>query len=135
MGSNEGDRGKVTGGVVGVPSGSEFSSQLKWYYAKYFPIALYYRWLSYGDVSYFSRREISFTLPNDVYLRFRSFTSAEELHATLKDRLPIKMDIGAVYNLPPREKANYGASLVPLEKVDWKNTFDVPFKQRKILSG
>mmetsp|Transcript_23285 Transcript_23285/g.92755 ORF Transcript_23285/g.92755 Transcript_23285/m.92755 type:complete len:118 (+) Transcript_23285:231-584(+) len=102
--------------ATGNPAG-EFESQLRWYYSKHFPIALFHRWLSYGDESYFPRREISFTLPGDIYLRFRSFANADELLETLKKQTPIKIDIGAVYNISPKERANVGASLVPLEKV------------------
>ncbi|KAJ8904350.1 hypothetical protein NDN08_000871 [Rhodosorus marinus] len=115
--------------TTGNPAG-EFESQLRWYYSKHFPIDLFHRWLSYGDESYFPRREISFTLPGDVYLRFRSFANADELLETLKKQTPIKIDIGAVYNISPKERANVGASLVPLEKelvidIDMTDYYDV----------
>eukprot|EP00190_Bangiopsis_sp_CCMP1999_P002078 CAMPEP_0198731288 /NCGR_PEP_ID=MMETSP1475-20131203/29192_1 /TAXON_ID= ORGANISM="Unidentified sp., Strain CCMP1999" /NCGR_SAMPLE_ID=MMETSP1475 /ASSEMBLY_ACC=CAM_ASM_001111 /LENGTH=426 /DNA_ID=CAMNT_0044494241 /DNA_START=33 /DNA_END=1313 /DNA_ORIENTATION=- len=101
--------------VLGKP-GAEFDSQLKWYYGCMFPIDDYYRWLSYGDKSYFSRREVSFTLQGDIYLRYRSFSTAAELLDMLKGRVPIKMDVGAVYNVPPKDRGSFGAALAPLEK-------------------
>lgn len=94
----------------------DLSSQLKWYYARLFPIDLFTRWLGYGESSYLGRREISMTLPGDVYLRWKSFDSAGALVATLKAQTPIKLDIGAVYNFPPKEKGAIATPLVPQEK-------------------
>eukprot|EP00871_Galdieria_phlegrea_P005729 jgi/Galph1/643/GphlegSOOS_G5298.1 len=74
------------------------------YYEKYFPADLIFRWLSYSFQQknhLFERRELSFTLENDVYLRYLSFESAEELRTALLQKLPVKIDIGAVYNYPP----------------------------------
>jgi DNA primase small subunit len=94
----------------------DFAAQLKWYYARLFPADLFGRWLSYGDNAYLARREVSLTLPGDIYLRWKSFASAEDLLATLKAQTPIKLDIGAVYNFPPRDKGAVPTPLVPLEK-------------------
>lgn len=77
-----------------------------------------FKWLSYnklvqretkalaslddGIVShYFTNREFSFTLANDVYCRYLCFRSAEQFKQTLVERTPYKIDIGAVYNMPP----------------------------------
>ncbi|KAA8499638.1 DNA primase small subunit [Porphyridium purpureum] len=91
---------------------------LKWYYAKLFPIKTMHAWLAYGrpDIDLFAKREVSFTLLGDIYLRFRSFASRDELHAALKERQPIKIDFGAVYNLPPRDRGLFSVPLVPVEK-------------------
>lgn len=43
-------------------------------------------------------REISFTLEDDVYLRFQSFPDQKDLEKALRDKNPHKIDIGAVYN-------------------------------------
>lgn len=68
------------------------------YYQEYFPLDPFIQWLGYGDSSTLNRREFSFTLEGDIYTRFRTFGSKEELHgAFVKDR-PQKIDIGAVYN-------------------------------------
>jgi DNA primase small subunit len=94
----------------------DFAAQLKWYYARLFPSDLFTRWLSYGDSAYLARREVSLTLPGDVYLRWKSFASADDLVTTLKAQTPIKLDIGAVYNFPPRDKGAVPTPLVPFEK-------------------
>lgn len=54
------------------------------------------------DQSYFSRREFSFTLDNDIYLRFQSFSSASELENSIKEKCPFKIDIGPVYSVDVR---------------------------------
>lgn len=51
-----------------------------------------------ADKSYFQKREFSFTLANDVYVRFLSFSDQEELENDIKKKIPHKIDIGAVYN-------------------------------------
>lgn len=50
---------------------------------------------------YFHQREFSFTLANDIYCRYLSFKTAEDFKNNLVDRVPHKIDIGAVYNISP----------------------------------
>eukprot|EP00834_Sanchytrium_tribonematis_P005474 NODE_333_length_9325_cov_0.557230.p3 type:complete len:370 gc:universal NODE_333_length_9325_cov_0.557230:1209-2318(+) len=78
--------------------------ELQQYYANVFPAQMFYDWLSYGSKTYFLNREFSFTLHNDVYLRFLNFKDAEQLRLALKTQSPIKIDIGAVYNDQPKHK-------------------------------
>jgi hypothetical protein len=54
------------------------------------------------DKSYFGRREFSYTLDNDIYLRFQSFNSASELENSIKEKCPFKIDIGPVYSVDVR---------------------------------
>jgi DNA primase small subunit len=73
------------------------------------------------------RREFSFTLPGDIYCRYQSFKSAEELKAALESSLPDKIDIGAVFNIAPKHYKDYnvigpagtnsgGSSFKPMER-------------------
>ncbi|CAN1235465.1 DNA primase small subunit [Linum perenne] len=88
---------------------------LRLYYAKLFPSGDFFKWLSYGndgkhpacDKSYFGRREFSFTLENDIYLRFLSFNTASELENGIKEKSPFKIDIGPVYSVDPSKRHAY----------------------------
>ncbi|XP_053998199.1 DNA primase small subunit [Hylaeus anthracinus] len=97
------------------------SDLLPTYYARLFPFQDYYRWLSYGNVSIFTRREFSFTLQDDVYLRFQSFKSVKELEQEIRRLLPFKIDIGAVYNVCPKDQRNS----FEFEPVERELVFDI----------
>jgi len=86
-------------------SQNDLPELLNQYYKRLFPYKLYYKWLSYGSVpkNYFSMREFSFTLKDDVYIRYLSFADDHELEKEMQKRLPYKIDIGAVYNCKPKD--------------------------------
>lgn len=91
------------------------ANYLKVYYATLFPYSDMFKWLSYAndgkhpscDQSYFGRREFSFTLDNDIYLRFQSFKTASELENAVKEKCPFKIDIGPVYSVDPSKRHAY----------------------------
>ncbi|KAL3700125.1 hypothetical protein R1sor_018147 [Riccia sorocarpa] len=100
------------------PQENEFSPDfLKLYYGRLFPYAEMHKWLSYGndgkhpgcDTSYFSRREFSFTLEHDIYLRYLSFHDAAAMEAAIREKCPHKIDIGAVYNVEPTKRTAYSS--------------------------
>lgn len=41
---------------------------------------------------------MSFTLTDDVYIRFLSFISQQDMETEIQKKNPEKIDIGAVYN-------------------------------------
>jgi DNA primase small subunit len=105
-----------------------FSPQLlQMYYKRLFPFSFMYDWLSYGAsagaggaltkkpaaTAVFSRREFSFTIDangQDIYIRYQSFASQKELEQAIIKRCPQKIDIGAVFSLPPKDKNSVQAS-------------------------
>ncbi|XP_012139342.1 DNA primase small subunit [Megachile rotundata] len=85
------------------------------YYARLFPFNDYYRWLSYGSADLFNRREFSFTLQDDIYLRFQAYRNLSQLECEMKRLVPFKIDIGAVYNLCPKNQRK-GTNFQPVER-------------------
>lgn len=69
---------------------------------------------------FFARREFSFALAGDIYIRYQSFNNDEDFLAELKKKKPEKIDIGAVYNQRPRSRDTL-KDFIPLEKeyVKW----------------
>ncbi|KAJ1272780.1 hypothetical protein BS78_06G228300 [Paspalum vaginatum] len=100
-----------------VPEGFN-ADYLRVYYGKLFPYGDFFKWLCYGndgkhpgcDQSYVGRREFSFTLENDIYLRFQSFNNAAELESSIKEKCPFKIDIGPVYSVDPAKRHAYAQS-------------------------
>ncbi|XDV45779.1 hypothetical protein PO909_013812 [Leuciscus waleckii] len=89
------------------------------YYRRLFPFSQYYRWLSYGGVSknYFQNREFSFTLKDDIYVRYQSFSTQNELEKEMQKMVPYKIDIGAVYShRPSQHNAVKSGTFQALEK-------------------
>ena len=87
------------------------------YYRRIFPSHVYCKWLAYGEressirssdvyrgfllaaaCPQFAQREFSFTLENDVYRRYLSFSNHIEFEKELIKLCPEKIDIGAVYS-------------------------------------
>ncbi|KAM3403565.1 hypothetical protein ACQJBY_006979 [Aegilops geniculata] len=113
--------------AAAVPDGFN-ADYLRIYYGKLFPYGDFFKWLAYGndakhpgcDQSYIGRRELSFTLENDIYLRFQSFDSAAELETSIKEKCPFKIDIGPVYSVDPAKRHAYAQSgnnvFVPVER-------------------
>eukprot|EP00160_Parvularia_atlantis_P017884 Unigene6343_Nuclearia_a/m.19539 Unigene6343_Nuclearia_a/g.19539 ORF Unigene6343_Nuclearia_a/g.19539 Unigene6343_Nuclearia_a/m.19539 type:complete len:460 (-) Unigene6343_Nuclearia_a:72-1451(-) len=97
----------------------ELDFLLQQYYGAFFPYKKFFQWLSYGGVNknYFAHREFTFTLKDDVYVRYLSFANDSELRAELVRKSPHKIDIGAVYNAKPRDqKTLKPGTFQPIEK-------------------
>lgn len=59
--------------------------------------------LSADERDYFYRREWSFTIEDDIYIRYQCFRDQAEFTTAIKKRQPHKIDIGAVFTAPPKD--------------------------------
>jgi len=85
---------------------------LRIYYDRLFPFHQMFRWLSYKndpkssskavEKDYFLRREFTLVLEGDIYCRYTCFRDVEEYRAQVISRMPVRMEIGAVYTHPPK---------------------------------
>lgn len=102
------------------------------YYSRLFPFEMIYSWLSYDPSTLmtlqsnkadmaakkksgssnriFTNREFSFTIEpfpgEEIYIRYQSFSTVDELRASIIKKNPIKIDIGAVYSHSPKDKGS-----------------------------
>lgn len=75
------------------------SDMLPIYYTRLFPQNIFCRWLACGSAPQpLSNRELSFTLADDVYLRYLTICHQKDLQTLLQKKCPYKLDVGAVYN-------------------------------------
>lgn len=89
---------------------------LRVYYDRLFPVSLFFQWLSHSDSNEtIIKREFSFTLEGDIYVRYISFKTKEEFKAALLKKVPFKIDIGAVFNAPPDQHESI-PNFKPIEK-------------------
>jgi len=99
------------GGQVSGPAFDE--DLLRMYYSRLFPYEQMCKWLAYqphgdaatpvGTGATLSKRELSLTLADDVYIRYQCFGDAAAMKALMCKRQPHKIDIGAVFNASPRD--------------------------------
>ncbi|CAG5012611.1 unnamed protein product [Parnassius apollo] len=88
--------------MVGNYDENLLSDMLPVYYTRLFPQNIFCRWLACGNSPQpLSNRELSFTLADDVYIRYLSISNQKEFQALLQKKCPHKLDIGAVYNNKP----------------------------------
>ncbi|CAJ0573312.1 unnamed protein product, partial [Mesorhabditis spiculigera] len=87
------------------------------YYKELFPFKPYTRWLSYGTrpTEKLGMREFAFIFEGDAHLRYRSFACAADFERDLCKLNPHKLDLGAMYNFPPRDHKMH-AEFRPVER-------------------
>lgn len=104
-------------------SSEDFSLDLlRIYYARLFPYDSMFTWLSYdgsppSEGCCFTRREWSFTIEDDIYIRYQSFADKTAMKAAIQKRQPHKIDIGAVFNVEPENRNTIAAdAFKPIER-------------------
>lgn len=106
---------------------------LQEYYSRSFPVNSIFSWLTNGRHvnskdpvidDTFPRREFSFTLPGDIYCRHKSYSSPDELRSDLERQIPDKIDIGAVWTIPPKNRNSYSNS-VRYETIEKEFVIDI----------
>lgn len=85
---------------------------LRIYYDRLFPFLQMFRWLSYRndpksssrsvEKDFFLRREFTFVLEGDIFCRYLCFRDVDEFRTQVLSRMPIRMEIGAVFTHPPK---------------------------------
>ena len=76
----------------------QFSS----YYSKFYPSKLIINWLCRNNIKLLKNRELCFTIQNDKYIRYQSFETLIQFQKRILKLVPIKIDVGAIYNIQPR---------------------------------
>jgi DNA primase small subunit len=71
------------------------------FYRRLYPFKSIYLWLNHDNAlsRLFTHREFAFTLPGDVYLRFNSFNSVEDLKKQVCNLNPTRFEIGPIYKV------------------------------------
>ncbi|CAM9961834.1 unnamed protein product [Choristocarpus tenellus] len=94
-----------------------------------------FRWLSYANQpaqlpdpegkvlapeeqsDFFQRREFSFTIEDDIYIRYQCFADRAEFEQQVQRKQPHKIDIGAVFTLAPKDHLTVKAgAFAPVER-------------------
>ncbi|PIL23143.1 hypothetical protein GSI_14452 [Ganoderma sinense ZZ0214-1] len=76
------------------------------FYRRLYPFKSLFAWLNHEHVptKLFTNREFAFTLQGDVYLRYNSFSNADELKKQVCSYNPTRFEIGPVYSARPRDR-------------------------------
>lgn len=94
-----------------------FADVLRVYYGRLFPFKILTNWFGYGDADYFSRREFSFALEGDTYVRYNSYNDWKDFKKSIVQANPNKIDVGAVFSHPPSQHKSISPSaFVALQK-------------------
>ena len=76
------------------------------FYQRLFPFRYLFQWLNHSvkPCNDFLNREFAFTLSNDAYLRYQSFSTGDLLRKDVLRLNPSRFEIGPVYTTNPRDR-------------------------------
>ena len=90
------------------------------FYSRLFPFRQLFQWLNHSPKPGpdFGNREFALTLPNDAYLRYQSYPTADLLRKDILRLNPSRFEIGPVYTTNPRDRKTLRKSSMfkPLSK-------------------
>ncbi|KAF9445898.1 DNA primase catalytic subunit [Macrolepiota fuliginosa MF-IS2] len=89
------------------------------YYRRLYPFKSVFTWLNHDHTPTrrFTHREWAFTLAGDVYLRYNSFATAEDLKKKVCQLNPTRFEIGPVYSARPGDRKTVRAGVFqPLQR-------------------
>lgn len=90
------------------------------FYSRLFPFRTLFQWLNHSPKPGpdFANREFALTLPNDAYLRYQSYPTADLLRKDILRLNPSRFEIGPVYTTNPRDRKTLRKSSMfrPLSK-------------------
>jgi DNA primase small subunit len=96
------------------------SNVMQQFYARLFPFRSLFQWLNHSPKPGpdFANREFALTLPNDAYLRYQSYPTADLLRKDILRHVPSRFEIGPVYTTNPRDRKTLRKSSMfkPLSK-------------------
>lgn len=79
---------------------------LRQFYQRLFPFRPLFQWLNHSPTPQadFQHREFAFVLPNDAYIRYQSFATADLFRKQCLQMTPLRFEIGPQYTMNPRDK-------------------------------
>ncbi|EGO03875.1 hypothetical protein SERLA73DRAFT_175568 [Serpula lacrymans var. lacrymans S7.3] len=89
------------------------------FYRMLYPFKPIFKWLNHeqAPTKLFTHREFAFTLQGDVYLRYNSFNTADELKKQVCALNPTRFEIGPMYTAKPKDKKTVRpAAFSPLKR-------------------
>ncbi|EPE03360.1 dna primase small subunit [Ophiostoma piceae UAMH 11346] len=92
---------------------------MRLFYQRLFPWRYLFQWLNHSPTptNDFAHREFAFTLQNDAYLRYQSFSNSEMLRKDVLRLMPSRFEIGPVYTANPADRKLFSAAAFkPLAK-------------------
>lgn len=94
--------------VPQAPSKAQYSEPdtLRQFYQRLFPFRPLFQWLNHSPTPQpdFQNREFAFVLPNDAYIRYQSFQTADLFRKQCLQMTPVRFEIGPQYSVNPRDR-------------------------------
>jgi DNA primase small subunit len=91
-----------------APSKAQYSEPdtLRQFYQRLFPFRPLFQWLNHSPTPQpdFQNREFAFVLPNDAYIRYQSFATADLFRKQCLQMTPVRFEIGPQYSVNPRDR-------------------------------